>query len=142
MASKNEITDLKRDMPKYPNQQLVFSVPVAPSVNHMYIRTGKGQTLTENARKYIKVVQNLCRDAIKKCKWKSESESVWYHMDLYFYFPDRRIRDSHNCIKLLLDCLQGLAFKNDYYVMPRIQFVGYSKHDPKIDIILKASTDE
>ena len=49
--------------------------------------------------------------------------------------PDKRIRDSHNCIKLLMDSLQGVLFPNDYFVMPRIQAVEFDKENPRIDVV-------
>ncbi len=133
---KNENDDLNRSKPKYPDRELAFTVPVAPSVNHMYIPTKSGsKVLTKEAKAYIRIAQDIARDAIKKAKWKKDEDHVWYYMDLYFYFPDKRIRDSHNCIKLLMDCFEGLLFPNDYYVMPRIQRVELDKENPKIDVI-------
>ena len=56
-------------------------------------------------------------------------------MDLYFYFPDKRKRDSHNCLKLLLDCLEGLLFENDYYILPRIQYVTLDRDNPRVEVV-------
>lgn len=129
--------DLKRDLPAHPNQEVNFTVSIAPSVNHMYI-FGKGtKCLTKEAKAYIEKTQKICIQAMKEQKWKVEKENVWYHMDLYFYFPDKRIRDSHNCLKLLMDSLEGILFPNDYFVMPRIQYVGYDKENPRIEISFK-----
>lgn len=128
------MTDLQRVAPKHPKQKLVVKVGVTPSINHMYI-FGKGhKTLTKEAKTYIQDTQNVCAEAMRQCKWKKEESGVWYYMDLYFYFPDKRIRDSHNCIKLLLDSLQGLLFHNDYFVMPRIQHVCLNREEPHIRI--------
>lgn len=133
------IDDLKRDEPKYPKQELSIVVPVTPSVNHMYIVNRNGALiLTKKAKEYIKVVQNTCKKSMKQFKWKADNENVWYYMDLYFYFPDKRIRDSHNCIKLLLDSLQGLLFPNDYFVMPNIRHVALDRDNPRIEIIFYA----
>ena len=131
--------DLKRAKPKYPNQEVAFVVPITPSVNHMYIPSRNGaKILTKEAKKYISVVQDACRDAIKKSKWHKEEEGVWAYLDLYFYFPDKRIRDNHNCYKLLLDSLEGLLFHNDYYVMPRTQKVELDRENPRIECIFSA----
>lgn len=133
------IDDLKRDEPKYPKQELSIVVPVTPSVNHMYIVNRNGALiLTKKAKEYIKIVQNACKKSMKQLKWKTENENVWYYMDMYFYFPDKRIRDSHNCIKLLLDSLQGLLFPNDYFVMPNIRHVTLDRDNPRIEIIFYA----
>jgi crossover junction endodeoxyribonuclease RusA len=127
--------DLNRTPPKHPKQKLRFSTDVATSVNHMYI-FGKGhKTLTTAAKQYIQKTQRQCLEAMKQQKWKKEDETVWFYMDLYFYFPDKRIRDSHNCIKLLMDALQGILFVNDYYIMPRVQDVRLDRDNPRIEIV-------
>lgn len=132
-----DFEDLKRDIPKYPNQVLAFSVPVGPSVNHQYIPTKSGKKiLTKEAKKYITVAQNSCRDEMKRVKWKKDNDNVWYAMELYFYFQDKRFRDSHNCLKLLLDSFEGLVCSNDYFLMPRIMRCELDRENPRIEIII------
>ena len=133
---QNEFEDLERDIPKYPNQVLTLTIKIPPSVNHMYIHKRNGQKiLTNTAKQYIKTIQDLCKKEIKKQNWKKDKESVWYVMDMYFYFKDKRKRDSHNCLKLLMDSLEGLLFTNDYFVLPRIQYVTLDRENPRVEII-------
>lgn len=133
---QNEFEDLERDIPKYPNQVLTLTIKVPPSVNHMYIHKRNGQKiLTSTAKQYIKTIQDLCKKEMKKQNWKKDKESVWYVMDMYFYFKDKRKRDSHNCLKLLMDSLEGLLFTNDYFVLPRIQYVTLDRENPRVEII-------
>lgn len=133
---QNEFEDLERDIPKYPNQVLTLTIKVPPSVNHMYIHKRNGQKiLTSTAKQYIKTIQDLCKKEIKKQNWKKDKESVWYVMDMYFYFKDKRKRDSHNCLKLLMDSLEGSLFTNDYFVLPRIQYVTLDRENPRVEII-------
>lgn len=128
--------DLKRDYPKYPNQELSFVVPICPSVNHMYIQSKSGKKiLTKEAKQYIATVQQEVRKEMKEQGWKKDNENVWYVMELYIYMPDRRIRDSHNMFKLLLDCCEGLLYNNDYFVMVRTQEVELDKDNPRIEVI-------
>ena len=128
--------DLERDTPKYPNQVLTLTIPVPPSVNHMYIHKKNGQKiLTKAAKQYVKTVQDLCKKAIKEQKWRTDKEAVWFVMDMYFYFPDKRKRDNHNCLKILLDTLEGLLFTNDYFVLPRAQHVTLDRENPRVEII-------
>ena len=137
----DEFEDLKRDIPKYPEQQLSFSIPIPPSVNHMYQSAGRGRRLTTQARNYIKTAQDICKKAMKQQGWKKDRENVWYIMELYFYFPDQRVRDSHNCLKLLTDCLEGLLFTNDYFLLPRIQYVTLDRDNPRLEIVYYAQTE-
>ena len=130
-----QFEDLARDEPKYPDQELAIVVPVPPSVNHMYQSAGRGRRLTKDATKYIKVVQEEAKRAIKQRKWKKDNPAVWYVMDLYYYFPDKKVRDSHNTLKILTDALEGLVFPNDYFVLPRIQYVTLDRKNPRLELI-------
>ena len=139
MATKKkndeEFEDLDRDRPKYPKQVLTVTLPLPPSVNHMYQAAGRGRRLTKQAMEYIRTAQDTVKKAIRKQGWKKDKDHVWYVMDLYYYFPDKRIRDSHNTLKLLTDCLEGLLYKNDYFLLPRIQYVCLDRSNPRLEII-------
>ena len=139
MATKKkndeEFEDLDRDLPKYPKQVLTVTLPLPPSVNHMYQAAGRGRRLTKQAMEYIRTAQDTVKKAIRKQGWKKDKDHVWYVMDLYYYFPDKRIRDSHNTLKLLTDCLEGLLYKNDYFLLPRIQYVCLDRSNPRLGII-------
>lgn len=128
--------DLIREKPNYPNQYLHITLPVPPSVNHMYQSAGRGRRLTKEAMQYIRIAQEECKAKVKKYGWKKDVEGVWYVMDLYYFFPDKKIRDSHNTLKILTDALEGLVFPNDYYVMPRIQNVTLDRENPRLELIL------
>lgn len=128
------MNDLKRDIPAYPDQSISFTVEITPSSNHMHI--GRTKHLTKLAKEYITKTQQICTKTIHDTGWLKDHDYVWYHMDMVFYFPDRRYRDNHNCLKLLLDTLEGLLFSNDYFVMPRVQHVGYDKDNPRIEITI------
>lgn len=133
---ETEVEDLEREPPLYPNQILKFSLPIPPSVNHIYQNVGRGsRRLTTEAVKYIKNAQDIAKKQIKKQGWKKDNRAVWSVMDLYFYFPDKRRRDSHNCLKLLTDCMEGLLFYDDYFLLPRIQDVQLDRENPRLEII-------
>lgn len=132
-----EITDLYRDKPQYPNKKLYITLPLPPSVNHMYYNTRNGgKRLTDKAENYIRVSRGLINLAIEKQKWSKQKNNTWYYSDLIFFMPDRRIRDSHNMQKLLLDVMQDVVYSNDYYVMPRIQAVEYDKNNPRVEVCI------
>lgn len=137
MAKKkiDEFEDLNRDTPLHPNQVLTMTLPVPPSVNHMYINAGRGKRLSRDATNYIKTAQDICKKAIKEQGWKKDKEHVWYVMELYYYFPDKLRRDSHNTLKLLTDCLEGLLYSDDYYLLPRIEYVTLDRANPRLEII-------
>lgn len=103
----------------------------------MYINTkGGGKRLTKQAEDYTKTSKALINLAIDEQNWIKQQSSTWYYMDLAFFMPDRRIRDSHNMLKLLLDVMQGTVYENDYYVLPRIQAVEYDNEKPRVEVCI------
>lgn len=139
--AKEIITDIYRDKPKYPNKKLRLSLPLPPSVNHMYYNTPNGgKRLTGKSEKYIRESRSLINLAIEEQHWLKQEKATWYYIDLVFFMPDRRVRDSHNMLKLLLDVMQGIIFDNDYYVMPRIQSVEYDVENPRVEACIFAQS--
>lgn len=133
--AKCEIVDVYRDKPNYPNKKLCITLPIPPSVNHMYVNTrGGGKRLTNKAEQYIRESRAIINQTIEEQRWIKQEKATWYYVDLVFFMPDRRIRDSHNCLKLLLDVMQGIIFENDYYALPRIQTVEYDKENPRVEV--------
>lgn len=136
MRERTNLSDengLYREKAKYPNKKLHIVLPIPPSVNHMYYNTKNGgKHLTRVAENYIRQAKALINEAIEEQKFKIQHGSVWYNLDLIFFMPDRRRRDSHNTLKILLDTLEGSVYDDDYYVMPRIQGVEYDKNNPRV----------
>ena len=139
--AKNNVEDLNRCDETNKYCKLNMALPIAPSVNHMYIHTRKGgKTLSKNAEKYIRETRALINLYVEKQKWKKAEKGVWCYVDVIVFMPDKRIRDSHNMIKLLMDVMQGIVFENDYYALPRIQGVEYDKEDPRIEVSITHQT--
>lgn len=136
-----KLNDLFRDDPQYPRKKLKVKLPIAPSVNHMYYTSRSGKrSLTSQATKYIRDSQALIRASVEDQSWFIDNTDVWYYLDIIVYMPDRVIRDSHNMLKLILDVFQGIAYRNDYFVMPRIQRVELDKKNPRLELFLKPQT--
>lgn len=103
----------------------------------MYFNTRNGgKRLTTKAENYIRNSRALINVAIEEQNWVKQTPSTWFYMDLIFFMPDRKIRDSHNMLKLLLDVMEGIVYNNDYYVCPRIQSVEYDKDNPRIELCI------
>lgn len=134
--------DVYRDVPKNVNKTLRLTLPLPPSVNHMHIMKRNGsRILTKTAQNYIKQAKALINLAIDEQKWLKQEYAVWMYMDAVVYMPDRRIRDSHNLLKLLIDVMQGEVFSNDYYLMPRIQGVEFDAEYPRIEIRISTQSE-
>lgn len=132
-----------RSKPKFPKKKLRLTLPLPLSVNHMYHNTRYGgKRLKPEAENYIRTATSITLAEMEDTLWKMQKDSTWYYIDLLFYMPDRRTRDSHNMLKLLMDTLEGCAYTNDYYVMPRIQAVEYDCKEPRVEVIIKAQTEK
>lgn len=141
MANKRCVKDLYRDKPQYPNKKLRISLPLPPSINHMYIHLKRGgKKLTKQAEDYIRTSRAIINSEIEEQRWIKQNKATWYYIDLVFFMPDQRIRDSHNLLKLLLDVMQGPIYDNDYYALPRIQSVEYDNTNPRIEICVVPQT--
>lgn len=129
------VTDLKREVVKSKNKMLKLHLPIPPSVNSIYANTRYGgKRLTKKAENYIREVRALTNEFIEEQRWQKAENGQWLYVDLVFFFPDRRRRDSHNTLKILLDALQTLIYEDDMFVMPRIQGVEYDKENPRVEM--------
>lgn len=118
-----------------------LTIPIPPSVNKIHYTDRKGvRRLTSESEKYIRDVRALARMRAEEQGWEKVNDATWYYLDLMFYFPDKRIRDSHNCLKILLDALESVLFHNDYFVMPRIQVVELDVENPRLELTLHPQT--
>lgn len=134
-----EIEDLNRDKPKHPRRKFNATIEIPPSKNHAFVYRGYRKIPKRDTRDYKETVEKKIQSIMDDKDWKQDKEHVWYFLDLKFYFPDKRIRDSHNCIEVLMDALEGSLFENDYYVMPRVQYVGLDRDNPRLEFEFKAS---
>ena len=138
--------DLKmpeKSLPKVPDwkpkrlmQELKLKLPMLPSANHMYQTTTFGaRQMTSIAKMMFLEIQDMIEEEIIRQNW----EPVHNHqliIEMEFYFPDKRMRDSHNMYKFLFDTMDGVAYDNDQYLLPHETFKGIDKEDPRINILL------
>ena len=126
--------DLKRFKPKYPNQELNVVLPLAVSVNHLYMfKRGKG-FMTKKGLDYMQLAMRVVQNEVDRQKYVLEEEGVWLVCELRFYFPDLRRRDCHNQHKLILDALEHIAFKEDRWVLVRDMHVSLDRENPRVEI--------
>lgn len=139
---KHKHTDLLRNSIDVSTSSFVGTLAVPPSMNHMYVNTrGGGKRLSKTAEQYFARSKAQIEDFMHEQQWTYKFNNEWLYLDLDFYFPDRRKRDSHNCLKILLDLLEGTLFANDYFVMPRINLVEYDPDKPRVEMKLYEQTE-
>ncbi|MEC0088883.1 RusA family crossover junction endodeoxyribonuclease, partial [Paenibacillus larvae] len=103
---------------------------LVPSVNHMYRNAYKGKrairVLSKEAQEWYEETVILASDWRKKNGWETASGKVIVR--LWFYFPDRRRRDTHNQLKILLDALEDACiYTDDKYALPHIMDYGIDR---------------
>src|SRR3972149_3737299 len=111
-----------------------LTLPLPPSVNHSHITTKSGKRIrSKDTIRFMWIVFDIInqkRDYHGVLKGK-------LIMDLWFYFPDKRRRDTHNCLKILLDSLEGIIYEDDKMVLPRIQDFQVDKKNPRVEIEIR-----
>ncbi len=119
--------------------RLRFAIPgVCPSVNSMYQRVSRGgktiHALTADAKAYEYLVQVESYRAGLSQGWDTPPDGIKVAIYLWFWFPDRRRRDSHNCLKLLMDAMEGVLYLDDRFALPRIMDWGVDRDHPRVEI--------
>lgn len=136
-----EVVDVFRNKPKTFNKSLNMSLPVPPSVNALHYNTSRGgRKLTPKAIAFTAQSRALINLAVEEQRWDKQGKGVWLYIDMVFYFPDRKIRDASNCLKILLDVMEGIVYDNDYVCLPRIQSVEYDKLNPRVELRITHQT--
>lgn len=141
MAKQKKIDDLKRSNPTKPKQVLILTLPIPLTQNHMYINRHIGRrfirVLNGEAQKWMDSVRKLVIREVRHQKWHMEENDTWYTVEMLFFMPDKITRDNHNCFKLLFDTLEGVVYKNDYYIMPNVLGVYLDRENPRVEIKIK-----
>lgn len=133
--------DLKRVTPKYPNQELRVTLPLAVSINHLYTHLKGKKFMNKQGLQYMKDVGLLAMHKVKEQGYVLEEEGVWLVCELTYYFPDKRVRDCHNMHKLVADALEHIAFVNDRWVLMRDMYVGLDKDRPRIEVRIRPQVE-
>lgn len=135
----NAKDDLKREFPKRPRQKLKLSIPIPPTQNKAYFAGRRG--MRPHAKLYMAQCKAHILKVIEETKWQHEGENVWFYIDMVFYFPDRRFRDSHNTFKVGFDGMEGTFNHNDYYFLPRVQGCYLDRDNPRVECLITPQTE-
>jgi Holliday junction resolvase RusA-like endonuclease len=66
--------------------------------------------------------------------WECQKVGTKVIANMTFYFPDEKIRDTHNAKKLLLDALGGIIHENDMWILDRTIDFHVDASFPRIEI--------
>lgn len=110
---------------------------IAPSVNHMYrnavVRGRRMKILTPVAKNWIEDTILRANQWRTVNQWSMASGKVVVR--LWYYFPNKQRRDTHNTLKALLDALEmAHIYEDDKYALPQIMDFQVDRENPRIEI--------
>lgn len=110
-----------------------------PSVNHMYhaIRGRAGNTVlihNDEAKMWFAQVGLLAREWKWRAGWRMPEPKQKVLVHVWYYFENDTRPDPSNCLKLLLDALQGVIYPNDKWVLAREENYSFDKENPRIEL--------
>ena len=138
--AKKLANQLERDVPKKPNQVIKLVLPMPVSVNSMYLASTRRQVLSKKAKQWYATAKYIANCECERQGWEMDEGSVWYVANIDFYFNDKRFKDSHNYLKLMLDALEGVIYNNDYFLKPKINIVDLDRKRPRVELTIKAES--
>lgn len=101
-----------------------------PSDNHLYGHRAFGKRvikyMTARGKEYKKQAQMLAQG------YTSTDEPIF--MKIHLYFGDKRKRDLHGCLKVLIDAFEKLIYDNDNQIIKLELYKSYDKENPRAEI--------
>jgi Holliday junction resolvase RusA-like endonuclease len=107
-----------------------FSLPLPPSVNHCYGRARWGVYLKKDAKLWKKSAVEIISAAMTGHR-KIPGKVI---VEITIFWENRRRRDSDNLLKLTLDSMGGVVFKDDHVALPRIMDFSVDQERPRIEV--------
>jgi hypothetical protein len=105
-----------------------------PSANAIYMNTPHGgRRLNDMAEAKLKEWQDWTKRWADG-RWTCQKVGTKVVAEMVFYFPDEKIRDTHNAKKLLLDSLEGIIHENDMWILDRTLDFAIDPDFPRIEI--------
>ena len=85
-------------------------LPFPPSINSYYVKTRNGVFISASGKAYHK---RVLEDIKEQCGPAFLPISIYVHLSVVLFMPDKRKRDLDNYMKPLLDSLTRCAFYED-----------------------------
>ena len=117
---------------------LKITVPLPPSVNHIYLKSKNGgMYLNEKGAKYKELVSFCIKKEALKQKWEKALKEEYCYLDAVVYM-DKKARDADNLYKLIQDSItmSGAVWEDDTYALNRTQRIYIDKNNPRVEITI------
>jgi hypothetical protein len=111
--------------------ELSFTIPGRPMTWQRTVAY-QGRRLTET--EYRKAKQHVGMRALAALPKRWPKDCV-YAMEVIGYWPDRRFGDSDRLISLVMDALEGIAYKYDRQVRVQTSSVLLDKDEPRTEVL-------
>lgn len=97
------------------------------------IRGRNIRILRKNANDWFNDAMQKTVSYIEETKWEKADQKVI--IEIYLYYPNLKLRDSHNMLKILLDLLEKAGiYTNDKFALPRIMDFQLDRSNPRIEL--------
>ena len=108
----------------------------------MYFTTRTGQRiLKKEAKEWIANTQRITKEACEQQGW-SKVCGKKIIMEITTYWKDKRRHDVHNGIKITADAIEGIAYDDDKWVLPRYIDFDVDKENPRLEIVIREMEDD
>lgn len=91
--------------------------------------------MSRDAEDFMREAALKAKIAAKGVNWRIENGRKVVIL-LYFYFPNKRKKDTHNTLKVLMDAFQGILYEDDYWALPRIMDFEIDRDNPRLDLVV------
>lgn len=119
-------------------KQLKLTLDLPPSVNHIYGRNMKFNTvyLKKEGKEYKKKMIQYILEEVKRQEWDKVEDRFMYMDEIVFM--GSKGRDSDNLKKLQQDCIteSGVVWKDDTWCLPRTQRILIDRKNPRIELVI------
>lgn len=118
-------------------KELFIAIPVPITENHAFFYRKGMKILNKRGKEWMKNAEHLMQAAIKEQGWETvENEKVI--VDLWHYWPDKRVRDCSNSLKLLCDSIQNAGVvNNDRWLLCRQQDFSVDRENPRLEMKIR-----
>ncbi|HYM69204.1 MAG TPA: RusA family crossover junction endodeoxyribonuclease [bacterium] len=98
---------------------------------------GKIRTYTPaRTQHYEQKVAIYALQILKGANWPIADAKSRFHMRVLLVFADLRRRDGDNCVKVIQDALNGIAYADDYQVVSHAVSRSLDRANPRTEVVI------
>lgn len=126
-----------RERARVNDRVLVLSVPLPPSVNHLYYNTPTGRRMTKEGKAY----KRLVAETLMQQRARTKAPDPPYEVSLWLLVPDNRRRDASNMVKAIEDAVADFLMYDDSANHILHLYKAKDRHNPRAILTLEHKTE-